>query len=142
MKQQYAGYYDFLKDEIRKFKGDFDDYIFYIPDFFNLLCNLLDDDRLDKLDRLKISGALAYFVVPNDVIPEEIYGPAGYIDDIFLCCYVLNDLEKKYGKNFLVEYWRGDEDIIEVLDYSFKKSSKIIKEKGLKDEILKYVGLE
>ena len=141
MKQEYSGYYDFLKDEIKKFKGDFDPYIFYIPEFFQLLCNLLDEDKLEKDDRMKICCALGYFVVPNDVIPEEIYGPAGYVDDIYLCCYVLDELNKKYGSEFLKGHWNGDEGLDDVLKYSFEKSSKEIEEKGLKNEILKYIGL-
>ena len=39
--------------------------------------------------RLEISAAIAYYVAPDDIIPEEIYGPYGYIDDIFISVYVL-----------------------------------------------------
>lgn len=140
MKQEYEGYYDFLKREISRFKGGFDDYIFYIPDFFKLLCDLLNSD-VKKGDRLKIAGALGYFVAPGDVIPEEIYGPAGYIDDIFLCCFVLNGLREKYGIDFLKSFWDCEEDLDEVLDYSYEQSSKVIEDKKLKNEILRYVGL-
>jgi uncharacterized membrane protein YkvA (DUF1232 family) len=89
-------YYDFLKYELDNFQGDFDSFILYIPDFFKLLCNLLDED-FDKQDRRIINSALAYFVVPNDVILEEIYGPMGYVDDVFVCVKVLKKLQEKYG---------------------------------------------
>ena len=46
----------------------------YIPDFFKLLCNLLDEN-LKPEDRRKINSALAYFVILNDAMSEEIYGP-------------------------------------------------------------------
>ena len=141
MIREYKGYYEFLKDEMDRFRGDFDNYIFYVPEFFKLLCDLLNED-IEKEDRNKISCALGYFVAPEDVIPEEIYGPAGYIDDIFLCCFVLNDLKDKYGIKLLKSLWNHDEDLEFVLNYSYKESSKIIKEKNLEDEILKYVGLK
>jgi len=141
MKKEYEGYYEFLLEEMKKFRGDFDRYILYVADFFRLLCDILDDKRIKKEDRLKICGVLGYFVVPKDIIPEKIYGPAGYIDDIFLCTYILKDLEKKYGVNFLSDYWKGEEDFKEVLDYSFEKSYKIIKKKNLKKQLLEYVGL-
>ncbi len=141
MIREYKGYYEFLKDEMDRFRGDFDNYIFYVPEFFKLLCDLLNED-IEKEDRNKISCALGYFVAPEDVIPEEIYGPAGYIDDIFLCCFVLNDLKDKYGIKLLKSLWNHDEDLKFVLNYSYKESSKIIKEKNLEDEILKYVGLK
>lgn len=141
MNEEYEGYYEFLKREINKFKGNFDNFVFYAPEFFKLLCDLLNSD-IKKEDRIKISCVLGYFVAPRDVIPEEIYGPAGYIDDIFLCCFVLNDLKKKHGVAFLKSFWDYEEDLEQVLDYSYKKSSKIIQEKNLKDKILKYVGLK
>lgn len=141
MKDEYEGYYEFLKKEINKFKGDFDNFIYYVPEFFKLLCDLLNS-KIKRKDRMRITCALGYFVTPRDVIPEEIYGPAGYIDDVFLCCYVLNDLKNKYGIDFLKSLWEYDEDLDEVLDYSFKHSSKAIEGKKLKGKILKYVGLK
>lgn len=141
MKAKYRGYYEFLKEEINRFRGDFDDFILYMPEFFRLLSNLLNED-IDQQDRRYINCALAYFVVPSDVIPEEIYGPFGYIDDIFLCCYVLNMLQEKYGFSYLESCWECDEPLETVLDYSLKESSDIIEEKGLRDDILAFVGLE
>ena len=70
----FHGYYEYLKNEIKSFKGDYDPYIDYMPDFFKLLTDLLSTELPDKEERKKISCALAYFIAPNDVIPEEIYG--------------------------------------------------------------------
>ena len=63
------------------------------------LSNLL----LQKINCIYLSVYLTnagYFVPPNDVISEEIYGPLGYIDDIFLCTVVL----KKFKKNVVLIY--------------------------------------
>ncbi len=32
-----------------------------------------------------VLSTIAYFTLPVDIIPEDIEGPNGYIDDIFLC---------------------------------------------------------
>lgn len=141
MKKDYKGYYDFLKEEIKRFKGDFEEFILYIPEFFKLLCGLLNED-IEKEDRRKINSALAYFVVPDDIIPEEIYGPMGYVDDIYLCTLVLKEIQKKYGVRLLKSLWESDEDFEEVLEISYKKSLEILEEKGMVDDILRFSGLK
>lgn len=134
-------YFDFLQEELNSFEGDFDKFIYYIPDFFTLLCNLLDED-IETGDRRKINSALAYFVVPNDVISEEIYGPMGYVDDIYVCTVVLKEMQEKYGFELLKQLWENDENLNYVLDYSFNKSSQMLEEQNLIDEILEYSGLK
>lgn len=140
MKEEYKGYYDFLKGEMDRFKGSFDEYVLYVPDFFRLLCRLLDED-LGREDRRKINSALAYFVIPTDVIPEEIYGPMGYIDDIYLCSRVLKELGDKYGMELLQSKWEAEEDLDEVLEVSFRKSTEMLQERGVVEEVLEFSGL-
>ena len=135
-------YYDFLKEELENFDGDFDKFILYIPEFFKLLCSLLDEESIDVEDRRKINSALAYFVVPNDVIPENIYGPMGYVDDIFACCVVLKQLKKKYGLNILRKHWDNDEDFETVLKTCYDQSIKLLEEQSLVDNVLKSSSLE
>jgi uncharacterized membrane protein YkvA (DUF1232 family) len=134
-------YCDFLREELDNFEGDFDKFIFYIPDFFKLLCNLLDED-IKPEDRRKINSALAYFVTPNDVISDEIYGPMGYVDDIYLCTVVLKEIQEKYGFDLLNKLWSHDEDLDYVLEYSYNKSYQILEEQNLVDEVLRYSGLK
>lgn len=134
-------YYKFLKVELDNYEGTFDKFILYIPDFFKLLCRLVDEN-IDKEDKKDIYSALAYFVIPNDVIPEDIYGPAGYIDDIFICTVVLDKLTKKYGIDFLNKHWEQDEDLENVLNLCFKKSRNILEQKNLVEATLKAASLE
>lgn len=141
MKKRFRGYYEFLKEELNNYKGDFEDFILYTPDFFKLLCDLLNED-IKVEDRRNINSALAYFVVPNDIIPEEIYGPMGYVDDIFLCARVLKKMKDTYGAEMIKTLWTCDEEIEEVLDTVYKKSLEILQEEGSVDDILKYSGLE
>ena len=85
-------YNDFLKEELNNFAGNFPQYINNIPEFFNLLCKLTEE-KVSKETKREIYAALAYFVLPNDVISEDVYGPAGYIDDLFVCCLVLKKIQ-------------------------------------------------
>jgi len=133
-------YYDFLKEELANFEGSFPKYVLYIPDFFKILCKLTEEDiKLD--DKKKVYSALAYFVLPNDAIPEDMYGPAGYIDDVYACAYVLKELAEKYGLEMLSSHWEGDEDFEKVLEFSFTESKKELEEKELLKEVEKLACL-
>jgi uncharacterized membrane protein YkvA (DUF1232 family) len=134
-------FYDYLQEEINGLEGCFDQFILYIPDFFILLCDLLRQN-IDSDDRRLINSALAYFVVPNDRIYEEIYGPMGYVDDIYVCTLVLNKIRDKYGYEFLEQLWDHEEKLDHVLDYSYNKSLQLLGDQDLIKEILKYSGLE
>lgn len=133
-------YQDFLKYELDNFEGDFESFILYIPEFFKLLCDMLHED-IAKEDKRKINTALAYFVIPDDLIPEDIYGPMGYVDDIFVCTVVFKDLYNKY-EDLIKQNWREDEELGSVIDICYKKSLKILEEKKLVDTIFDYTGLE
>ena len=133
-------FYDTLRENLQNFRGKYDSYIDYGPDLFKLLVTLLDEDKVTSKQRALINAALAYFIAPKDVIPEEIYGPFGYIDDIFICVYVLKELEKQLTYEFLVKFWEGEAELKEVLDECYTKSKEVVRDKT--EDILKYVGLK
>lgn len=133
-------FYDTLRENLQNFRGKYDSYIDFGPDLFKLLVDLLDKEGVLSKHKILINAALAYYVAPKDVIPEDIYGPFGYIDDIYICVYVLKRLEEDLGQDFLVKYWEGEGDLKEVIDECYTKSKEVIKDKA--DEILGYVGLK
>ena len=80
MEEKFKDFYDTLIENLESYNGEYASFIDCGPNLFKLLCDLLDQDIEQEL-RLKLCGAIAYYVVPMDVIPEQIYGPYGYIDD-------------------------------------------------------------
>ncbi|MDI9624486.1 MAG: UvrD-helicase domain-containing protein [Methanothermobacter sp.] len=86
-----------------------------------------------------ICTALGYFVAPYDILPEEIYRPQGYIDDIYLSSLILGKIAEKNGYELLEEYWRGEEDLKSVIRECQKRSKKILGKDT--EKILSYVGL-
>ncbi len=78
-----------------------------VPDVFVLLLRLSLDRRVQASDRTLLVGALAYFVLPLDLLPEMLVGSAGFLDDLILAVAVLarsmgGDLEPLAQK-----YWSG-----------------------------------
>ena len=101
---------------------------------------MLDHD-IKKEIRLEICGAIAYYVVPMDVIPEQIYGPYGYIDDIFMSVYALRKVADEYGYEFLQEVWENDNNIKDVMDECYENALDVLEDEDIK-AILTYIGLE
>ena len=82
-----------------------------VPDVFILLVRLALDKNVPGSTRALIGGALAYFILPVDLLPEAILGGAGYLDDLVLATAVLaqafgGDLEPHARK-----HWSGSEDL-------------------------------
>ncbi len=140
MKSKFKNFSDVMRENICSYEGKYDGFIDYCPDLFKLLTDILDDENIDSEMRLEICAAIAYFVVPLDVIPEQIYGPIGYIDDIFLCCYVINYIVESLGWERVNELWQCDKDLQEVLDECYSKSIAMLG--GKTNDILVYVGLK
>src|SRR5262249_17018590 len=61
-----------------------------VPDVFMLLVRLTLDKEVPGSTRAMIGGALAYFVLPIDLLPEAILGPVGFLDDLVLAVAVLS----------------------------------------------------
>jgi uncharacterized membrane protein YkvA (DUF1232 family) len=136
-------YIDDLREEFEVLKDsgkDFDRELLYFPDMVKLLCDMLENDIVDKESRLLINVALGYLLVPNDVVPEEIYGAYGYMDDMYISCVVLTNLKQRYT-DLILRMWNGEEPFEKVLDLCTFKSEKFLEEKGLKEKLLRFSGL-
>ena len=113
MASEFKDFYCTLVENLENYEGEYASFIDCGPNLFKLLCDVLDED-IDKESRLQVNAAISYYVVPMDVIPEQIYGPYGYIDDIFISVYVLKKLAEKYSFDLLQEVWDRDSNVREV----------------------------
>jgi uncharacterized membrane protein YkvA (DUF1232 family) len=91
------------------------DFILAGPDLFMLLVRLSRDGRVSQGDKVKLAGAVAYFVNPLDLIPEAVLGPPGLVDDIALAALVLHDVLENTDPAIIREHWEGDLDILELI---------------------------
>ena len=91
------------------------DLILVAPDLFMLLARLSRDDRVSRLDRAKLGGAVAYFINPLDFVPEIILGPAGLVDDVALSALVLHQVLENTDPAVVREHWEGDMDILDLI---------------------------
>ena len=136
---EFKDFYDTLIENLNSFEGDYASFIDCGPNLFNLLCDLLSQKEIKKDMRLEISAAIAYFVAPDDIIPEEIFGPYGYIDDIFISVYILRKVADEFGYDYLQNLWKHDSNVKEIMDDCYDNSLELLEDKVY--PILVYVGL-
>lgn len=138
MEATFKDFYDTLVENLEGYTGEYESFIDFGPALFKILCELLNRD-VDYDLKLPICGAIAYYVTPEDVIPENVYGPYGYIDDIYVSSYVLKMVGERHGYEFIqdVSSLDGIRDIIFECE---EKSLEILKDDEVQ-AIIEYIGL-
>lgn len=86
-----------------------------IPNFLRLLYGLITDARVNSVDKLVVAGAIAYILLPLDIIPDFVPF-LGEVDDVFLLILALQRLITNAGRSVLHDYWAGDPDELSALN--------------------------
>jgi uncharacterized membrane protein YkvA (DUF1232 family) len=130
-----------LEEETSSYQGKHQELISQAPALYRLMTRLLDDKALpDHLSQLVIA-AIAYFILPEDVVPEDKYGPLGFLDDIFLCAFVADQVRKEAATDdILTRNWDGITPIVTLVREIFSKENLLIGDK--RKQILDYIGYE
>lgn len=81
-------------------------YIRQLPNYVRLLLGLLTDRRVAMVDKLIVGGAVAYIVMPLDLIPDFIPF-LGEVDDVFILVLALQRLVANSGRAVLLAHWGG-----------------------------------
>jgi uncharacterized membrane protein YkvA (DUF1232 family) len=90
-------------------------YISELPRFLRLLWGLITDARVSVLDKALVAGAIAYILLPTDMIPDFIPF-LGEVDDVYLLMLALRRLMQNAGRSVLLTYWTGDPETLRHLN--------------------------
>lgn len=82
-------------------------YVADLPRFLRLLWGLITDARVSMMDKALVAGAIAYIVMPIDLIPDFIPF-LGEVDDIYLLVMSLRRLMQNAGRAVLLSHWTGE----------------------------------
>ncbi|NQV14591.1 DUF1232 domain-containing protein [bacterium] len=115
-------FYQKLRNDIREWlqtktgkSSKWSEYVLLAPDLFHLLAKLALDKDVPANEKAKIAGALAYFISPIDLIPEALFGPIGYLDDVALAAYVINSVMKNCEHSIVTRHWAGEQDVLDLV---------------------------
>jgi len=135
-------YLKWLKQFTADYDGDFQKVIQDSHNLFYTLCELPNSSKLEYKDKRIILNTLGYFLMSRDVLSEEIFGPIGLIEDIFLTLHCLRYIRKKYSFDKIMDFWNKDYKIlIDYLDNTYFEIQKNNKYKKYCTDVLKYISI-
>ena len=86
-----------------------------------------------------LSSAIVSFILPVNIISEELHGPHGYVDDTWLCAYVADVVRRHLDdETILVENWDGEAPLLPLIREIMDKERDLIGDE--RDRILWYTG--
>ncbi|APT75371.1 hypothetical protein LN42_02450 [Marinitoga sp. 1137] len=129
-----GSFYKKLRNKIKKWAGKNKDnkileYILLAPDLFYFFLTVLKDKDVYVDYKLKITGYLAYFISPIDIMPEMVLGPAGYLDDVLMGLLFLRTLLKELPYEYVEEKWPGDKEVLKNVSVMIDNIQTIIDSK-------------
>jgi uncharacterized membrane protein YkvA (DUF1232 family) len=110
-----------------------------VPDVFILLVRLMLDKSVPGSTRAMIGGALAYFILPADLLPEMILGGAGFLDDLVLATAVLSQAFGGELEPYARRHWSGPEDLRIVLR-DISQTAQSLLGQNLYDKLRRLMG--
>jgi uncharacterized membrane protein YkvA (DUF1232 family) len=102
------------------------EYLLLIPDLAVLLWRLINDRRVSGKNKILLASALVYFVLPFDLVPEEVFGPMGYIDDLILAVIALHKILGDTDPEVLREHWSGKEALLPTLRNALNAAQSLV----------------
>lgn len=133
LNEKELDYYQKLRRRMQRWLSDpehkqnkYAEYIMAAPDIFHLLVKLTLDPRVPLASKTKLGLAIAYFMSPIDIIPEIIFGPVGFVDDIAVAAYVLNGLFREVDPTIIEKHWAGDHEILPLVTQIIEKADGML----------------
>lgn len=102
------------------------DYILAVPDMFHLLVKLTLDPAVPDNYKAQLGLGLAYFISPIDLIPEALLGPLGYVDDLVVVAYILNNMINETDPELVKKHWAGDQDVLKLVQQIIDSADEMI----------------
>jgi uncharacterized membrane protein YkvA (DUF1232 family) len=109
--------------------GKTGEFLLLVPDVFILLWRLTTDRRVSGKDKVLVGSAIAYFILPFDLMPEALLGPIGYMDDLIFGVFVLNKILSDTDASILREHWSGTDDVLEMIQKVLNAANSLVGDK-------------
>ncbi|HEV7797273.1 MAG TPA: YkvA family protein [Pyrinomonadaceae bacterium] len=102
--------------------------LLFIPNLLLLCGRLLTDSRVPATERALVAGAIVYFLIPFDLIPDMIPF-VGQMDDAYLIALTLLRLMERTDPKVVREHWSGGGDVVELVGAAALVAAKFLPER-------------
>jgi uncharacterized membrane protein YkvA (DUF1232 family) len=86
----------------------------FVPDCVVLLRRLMADPRVSRRHKWLLAGAIAYLVLPFDVVPDFI-PVVGQLDDALVVALMLRAVLRSAGPTAVAQHWPGPDASLRAL---------------------------
>jgi uncharacterized membrane protein YkvA (DUF1232 family) len=91
------------------------DLLLLFPDLTILLARLMRERRVPLIQKGIAIAGLAYVLSPVDLLPALIFGPFGFLDDLFVVAACLSRLLNHVHPDVVRSHWSGQGDALEAI---------------------------
>ena len=116
-------FYKKIKIDVKGYNGKYSHIISITPELYKLICDLFTHANLKSPLKTELLAVIGYYVIPEDILNEDILGPIGYIDDFLLSASLLRKIELLYDIETIEEYWENEIDIKTII-YNYFDEAK------------------
>ena len=102
------------------------DTLLLAPDLFVLLVRLFTDRQMPGSSRSLVGGALVYFLLPADLLPEVLLGAGGFLDDVVLAAAVVTHVFSDELRPFVERHWSGRGNVHDVLQDAVRAGGALL----------------
>jgi uncharacterized membrane protein YkvA (DUF1232 family) len=99
--------------------------LLFIPNMLLLCARLLKDPRVPGTEKALLAGAIAYAIIPFDLIPDMIPF-VGQVDDAYLIALTLLRLMDRTDPKIVREHWAGGGDVVELVGAAAMIAAKFL----------------
>jgi uncharacterized membrane protein YkvA (DUF1232 family) len=99
--------------------------LMFIPNLVLLSGRLMVDPRVPAKERILVAGAIAYAILPLDLLPDMLPF-VGQIDDAYLISLTLLRLLTVAEPAIVREHWRGGGDVVELIGSTALLAAKLL----------------
>ena len=93
----------------------FGDLLLFLPDSVVLMSRLLRDDRVPLRAKAFALFGVGYVLSPIDLLPEILFGPLGFADDLLVAAAALSRIVNHVHPDLVKSHWSGAGDALEVV---------------------------
>ena len=102
--------------------------LLFLPNLLLLCARLMMDPRVPTKERALVAGAIAYAIIPFDLIPDMLPF-IGQVDDSYLIALTLLRLMSVTEPGVVRRHWRGGGDVVELIGSTAMIASKLLPKK-------------
>jgi len=103
------------------YEGPRDRAVRHAADIFDFYTGLFVRLRLNRDHQGIVNSVLAYFVVPDDLFPEEVLGPFGLVDDLYVAAYAFRILRRELAAGEMQICWNGEGALEQVMEEVYRE---------------------